>query len=192
MSILAVSPSVSVKLAALAARVQELLSAHDEDFAREGAVATYLDDAVVANERNERLALMAVPDHAERYAELIWVGEAPAGVETLFSGEPLDVRDRFHLFVHWGVRRGTDDLAYAAADFRAALRSRSETAPGVVEYLRTFGSIEYTDPETDEAWEIEVRVEPDLATSFRLIDRRNGEYRHEAAVTLTATGAPLA
>lgn len=188
-----VAPDLNVKIAALAARAQALLAAHDADFGRADAVATYLDDAVDARDRSERLALMAAPDGSggfgpERYAEITYVAEG-ADVDPLLSGRPLDVRDRFRLYVYWGVRRGTDDFGDEATAFRAALRSRDPDAPGLVTALRLDGHFTYTDDD-DQAWEIEVIIEA-LETTFRLIDRQSREYRHEAALTLSLTGAPL-
>lgn len=186
---LAAAPDLNVKLDALAARVATLLAAHDTDFARTGAVATHLDDAVDARERADRIELMCASDEdAERYAEIAFAGEAPGGVDALFSGEPIDTRDRVRVYVYWGVRKGTDNFATQARAFRAALRGRTLASPGLVTALRQDGSFSYTSGA--DTWEILARVEG-LDTSFRLIDKRNNEYRHEAAITLTLTGAPL-
>src|SRR5690606_5756893 len=146
MSILTAAPSLNVKIAALAARVQALLSAHDADFGRDGGVLPYLSDAVTdARSRAERLAVTAASyagagqpaDYGpERLAEIAWAGEAPGGVDALFSGEPLDVRDRVRLYVLWGVRKDQDDTEAEALAFRDALRSRDPDAPGVVAALR--------------------------------------------------------
>src|SRR5690606_16448315 len=154
-SILTAAPSVNVKIAALAQRVQELLSAHDADFGRDGGVLPYLSDAVTdARSRAERLAVTAnnyagagePADYGpERLAEIAWAGEAPGGVDALFSGEPLDVRDRVRLYVLWGVRKDQDDTEAEALAFRDALRSQDPDAPGVVAALRTDGYIAHTD-----------------------------------------------
>lgn len=183
----ALAPDINVKMDALAAQVKTLLTAHDSDFSRAGSVGTYLDDAVDSRTRRERLDLMCnSTSDPERYAEIAWVGEQQGGVDLIFSGEPIDVQDRFRIYVYWGVRKGTDTLSTEASNFRAAIRQRS--APlGVASSLRSTGSFEHVDGA--DTWEVETRIE-DVQTTFRLIDKQNNEYRHEAAITCVVTGAP--
>ena len=190
MSLLAIAPDLNTRLDALAEKVQDILSAHDADFARPGAVATYLDDAVDAKDRAARLALMAAEnDRPERYAEIAFVNEDTSGVERLLYGEPAEVRDRVRLYVYWGVRGNIDDVAAEARAFRAMLRSQSETTPGLATLLRAEGFHHFTD-EDGVTWEVEFSGVTIEDTAYRLIDHANKEFRHEAVLTLLLNGAP--
>lgn len=190
MSLYAIAPDLNTRLDAFAARVAALLSAHDADFARPGAVATHLDDAVEARDRADRIALTCADEtRPERYAEVVWAGEDVQRTEARYFGEPAEVRDAVRLYVYWGVRKGTDDLAAEARAFRAALRSQSESPPGLVTALRAEGYVHYADDD-GQTWEVEVSAVRVEDTAFRLIDHQNQEYRHEAAVTALLNGAP--
>src|SRR5690606_2605146 len=99
MSLYAIAPDLNTRLDAFAARVAALLSAHDADFARPGAVATHLDDAVEARDRADRIALTCADEtRPERYAEVVWAGEDVQRTEARYFGEPAEVRDAVRLY----------------------------------------------------------------------------------------------
>jgi len=176
------APDLEAKVAGLAAFAREVLALHSADFLRPESVATHFSKpALQARSREGRMKLMAGPSGRERFAEVEHVEEGGTEDE-LASGGALDVRDRFRLWAYWGVRIDADDLGAEAAAFRAAMRATDPDRPGLVYALRR------QDYFLHDGREMDVRVEG-ARYAFYEVDGAAREYRHEAQITITITGA---
>lgn len=168
------APDLDDVLTAVVGFVEEILVAHDEEFA--GRVATYFDDAVTgARPRADSLRIMGDP---ARYAEVVW-----AGLAGTWEGRDLH---RFNCFLFYGQGAATRE-AHAAA-FRALAYSQDvapadEGAPGLLFALRraTLDADAGGVP-------VELHLGPpeSVAAEFVKADPRNGDWRWELSFSITA------
>lgn len=175
------APDTGAVLARVAAFVREVYALHDASVTAD-RVRAYLDPGALSTDAGAVRALMGSP---ARYADVTLEGDDGQSTAASLGNPGAMVRRRVRVTLYWGCRDEDGRPLPNAADhaaFMDLLDGASGTAPGLCYALRQQRVI------PGDGWHAavaDVRVSENYLNGQVAAHSGRGEWRHEAAVTVT-------